>query len=207
VTQEYLTRHYAEVERKTRESDSSSKSGAALPYTTSGHTILKKSSTDPTSNRSAESTVMKRTTFCDVVTVVDSDDGEVREERLHEVDDDDDVDVEEVSPSQNTGFFLSPTDTDSAPVDELDGGPIIPPDSCSAVQNDDVFMGDDGLSMNVNSVAYVFSTAASPQSDGSEPNSRDEAATKSSASLRTTKHVKLVDLMAQIRADDGGERS
>lgn len=200
-SQEYLTRHYAEVERS-RDVD---RSKPTLPYTTSGHTILKKSSTDPTSDRSAPSTTMKRTTFCDVVTVVDSDDGEVHEERLHEVDDDD-IDAEELSPSQ-TGFFLSPADTDTAAADEVDGGSSVP-DSCSAVQKDEVF--EDGLAkggVTVSSVGLmsIFSTAARPKSDSSEQNPEDPK--KPSASIPTTKHVKLVDLMAQIRGDDGGERS
>ena len=195
--QKYLTKHYAEVER-TRDGDGSR---PTLPYTTSGHTILKKSSTDPTSYRStpaASSTTIKHTTFCDVVTVVDSDDGEVHEERLREVDDNIE---EERSPSQ-TGFFLSPPDPDLAPADEVDGGSV--PDS--AVQRDeDVFEED--LMKDVSSVGLmsVFSTAARPKSESSEQNPEEPKNT--SAYLRTTKHVKLVDLMAQIRGDDGGERS
>jgi len=195
-----------------------------LPYTTSGHTILKKSSTDPTSDRSAgtsASTTIKHTTFCDVVTVVDSEVGEVHEERLREVDDDD-IEEAEQSPSE-TAFFLSPADADLAPSpspsptqtgsflipanpdlavsDEVDAGSVLD----SAVQRDAIF--EEGLTKDVSSVGLmsVFSTAARPKSESSEPN--PEEPKKTSTYLRTTKHVKLVDLMAQIRGDDGGERS
>jgi len=151
---------------------------------------------------------MKHTTFCDVVTVVDSNDGEVREERLVY---DDDIDEDEVSPTQTTGvFFLNPNDTELAPVDELDGGSVVPSDSFPAVQKDEVFEEEkekEGLSKDVTSVAYVFSTAATPQSDTEEPNVQEEPTRKLSGTLRTTKHVNLIDLMAQIRGDDGGERS
>lgn len=211
-SQEYLTKHYAEVERR-RRLDSSRPS---LPYTTSGHTILKKSSTDPTNDRSdqrAPSTTMKHTTFCDVVTVVNSDVGDVHEEPLRQTAVDDDVGVEENSPSQ-TGFFLSPTDTDFPAADETDGSA---PDSCSAVQKDDegfeeaLSKDDEGfeeaLSKDVNSVGLlnIFSTATRLESNNPVWNSEERS--KTSSSLRTTKHVKLVDVIAQIRTDDDGERS
>jgi len=77
LIQEYLTRHYAERERSRQ-----SQRHSVLPYTTSGHTILKKSSTDPTSDRATTSTSapvvqLKHTTFCDRVTVLDQHDGQV----------------------------------------------------------------------------------------------------------------------------------
>ena len=195
-SQEYLSKHYAEVERS-REVDCSR---PTLPYTTSGLTILKKSSTDPTSDRRAASTTIKHTTFCDVVTVVESDAGELHEERLHEVEDSID-DAEERPPSQ-TGFFLSHTDSDSVPIDDIDGSV---PDSSSVVQKDDVFEEELRQKDVSSGLMSVFSTAATPKSDSSQQS--PEEPQKTPASLRTTKHVKLVDLMAQIRGEDGGERA
>jgi len=192
-SQEYLTKHYAQLERLR---DCSRPT--LLPYTTSGHTILKKSSTDPTSDRRVPSATMKHTTFNDVVTVVDSDEGEVREEPLRSTDDEDDLD--ECSTSE-AGFFLSPTCSESGPADEVDGSV---PDS--AVQKDELV--DEVMSEEASTVGLmsVFSTASTPQSDSSTQRNCEEPNTPS-VYLRTTKHVKLVDLMAQIRADDDGERS
>jgi len=193
-SQEYLSKHYAQLERL-RDS-----SRPTLPYTTSGHTILKKSSTDPTSDRRVPSATMKHTTFNDVVTVVDSEEGEVREEPLRSTADDDEDDLDEGSPYE-TGFFLSPTCSESGPADEVDGSM---PDS--AIQKDELV--DEVISDEVSSVGLmsVFSTASSPQTDKSTQRNFEELKT-SSVYLPITKHVKLVDLMAQIRADDDGERS
>ena len=218
--------------------------------------ILKKSSTDPTSDRSAPSTTIKHTTFCDVVTVVDSDDGKVREEPLRSTTEDDDL--VDGSPPQ-AGFFLVPKDTDtSGPSDDVDG---FVPDSCSADQKEEV-PAEETASKDVSSVGLmsVFSTAATPESSGSAQNteeprrkisatkrvnlddlmtqkdevlektlSRDAssvglmsvfstAATPESNSsaqnteeprrkISATKRVNLVELMAQMRAEDDGERS
>jgi len=65
--QEYLTRRYARSRAEL----------PSLPYTTSGHTILKKSSTDPTSDHSVSSChrQIKHATFCDIVIVVNSEVG------------------------------------------------------------------------------------------------------------------------------------
>ena len=190
-SQEYLARHYAEAERRRR------CDAAALPYTTSGHTILKKSSTDPTSDRGAPSTSVKQTTFCDVVTVVDSEVGQVHEERLRGTADDSDAD--EDYPSSQSGFFLSPTCSESGPADDVDGS--VMPESCTAVQNDDEVL----LSEDVSS-AGLMSVFSSPRPDSSVRNAEEPSKT-SVAVLPTTKHVKLVDLMAQYRADDVGDRS
>ena len=193
-SQEYLSKHYAQLDRL-RDC-----SRPTLPYTTSGHTILKKSSTDPTSDRRVPSATMKHTTFNDVVTVVDSEEGEVREEPLRSTADDDEDDLDQGSPSQ-AGFFLSPTCSESGPVDEVDGSV-----SDSAVQKDELV--DEVISQEVSSVGLmsVFSTASSPQTDRSTQRNCEEPKT-SSVYVPITKHVKLVDLMAQIRADDDGERS
>jgi len=225
-SQEYLTRHYAELERRgARDPADCSGSRLTLPYTTSGHTILKKSSTDPTSDRSerASSTALKHTTFCDVVTVVDSDlPGDVHQEHLRDTsssdDDEDEMDNEgSPSPSSRTaGFFLN-TDLDSAAAaaaDETDAA-AVPTDLRSAVNHvDQAAVEKDSVSkdvVNSGGLMSIFSTAARPRSVTSAQNAAEEAPATaasdvSSSPLRSTKHVKLVDLMAQIRADDD-ERS
>jgi len=138
--QEYLTRHYAERERRERsrlsqQSADTPSCPRALPYSTSGHTILKKSSTDPTSDATGSGGVpaaaprsLKHATFSDRVTVLDG--GRVHEEPLHHDDDDDDVasspadSVDGSPPSQSGGFFLiSSEPPDAHPADEPSPGP------------------------------------------------------------------------------------
>jgi len=189
------------------ESSSSQRQHRGLPYTTSGHTILKKSSTDPTSDHSgAVSTSLKHATFCDVVTVVDSDAGDIHEERLRESDDasSDELDSVEGSPPSQSGFFLAQADPESGPADEVERS-----ESCPAVRPDDVV--SDVVKDVCDSVGLmnIFSTAATMELEPPEVSAQspDEPRRKTSGSLPTTKHVKLVELMAQMRADDDAERS
>lgn len=85
-SQDYLRKHY-ERKRHATGGDSAT-SAAVLPYVTSGHTILKKSSTDPTcgvvASSASGSDVMKHATFSEVVTVVEPGDGATHKEILHD---------------------------------------------------------------------------------------------------------------------------
>lgn len=147
-------------------------------------------------------TSLKHTTFCDVVTVVDSD-CEVHEERLRHMENDvaDGEDSVEGSPPTQSGFFLSQPEPDCAVTDEVDGAL---PEPCSTVQKNEV------VSKDVNSVGLmnIFSSAAAMELEcDTSAQSPDEPKRKTSGSLPMTKHVKLVELMAQMRADDDAERS
>jgi len=202
-SQEFLTKHYAEVEREQRLDRS--RTPVALPYCTSGHTILKKSSTDPTSDRcTGPPTTLKHATFCDVVIVVDSEDGQVHEERLHETEPSNDFSSEEGSPPQS-GFFLSHhhAELDSVPADEVEGP--TPSNTCQADSKDEV-VEESGPKDVSSGLLNIFSTAVIPEPDMPETQSVEEPKRKISGSLPPTKHVKLVELMAQMRVDDG-ERS
>ena len=192
-SQEYLTRHYAE-------NGGWGVPGChgALPYVPSGNTILKKSSTDPTSDRRATTSAAgKRTTFCDVVRVVDGEVGQVREEPLH--DSEPDSDSMDGSPHQSAGFFLSalepPESTSSEPA----------PAAADLQAGDDAAFREDktdGSTKDSAGLMSVFGTAAIPEPEVAAPESPEEPKRKTSGGLSTTKHVKLVELMAQIRADD-----
>ena len=214
--QEYLSRHYAEVERQGHWRGRP----AVLPYTTSGHTILKKSSTDPTSDRGAACggsvvpvTVLKHTTFSDRVTVVDDDGGQVHEEPLRDTDDDSTAtdSIDGSPPSQSTGFFLIAADPDSTPADEVDASvpepsPTVPTDDMDSEEP----LPPAAPALNSGGLMSIFSRAATMEMieelecdvSADEPPKR-----KTSGSLPPTKHVELVELMAQIRAEDDAERS
>jgi len=125
--------------------------------------------------------------------------GEVHEEPLQSSADEDADVVDESSP--RTGFFLIPTTAESNPFDEVDGAL---PESCQddAIQEqpEEEPSKEQASSMGMMS---VFTAAASPQSSDTSAQKNGEEPRKTSLGLSTTKHVKLVELMAQMLADDG----
>jgi hypothetical protein len=193
-SQQYLRQHYAEVEQQRRR-HATGGDVPALPYTTSGHTILKKSSTDPTSNYASTagggsvSDVMKHATFSDVVTVVETGDGTTHEEQLH--DNDSEVNSEDVMTGSTTNkkeFFLV-DDTESNVVQAVEVEPEMVVDE--AVAPAAVRRHDSAAMMSA-----FFAAAVEP--DGvfaAEPAEKRRP-------IQMTKHVKLTDLMAQLTSDE-----
>lgn len=202
--QEFLQRHYEDAKRK-RHLTGGDAIVPALPYSTSGHTILKKCSTDPTSDRqvltcvSAPAVVLKHATFSDVVTVLESEDGTTHEEQLRDSSSEasDVIDNEVGSPFGGGGFFLNEdADVNPSSATELmtDGLVFGTPEE----QLDDLIDGPADHGKDSSAMMSVFDAASTP--DGLANVVREERR----SSLQATKHVKLTERMAQLRSDNDG---
>lgn len=216
-SQDYLRDYYSkkrEVEKSTSGCDK-----PALPYTVSGHTILKKSLTDPSSERpaggcsSAPTVVMatKHATFNDVVTIFDSVERTVTTEQLH----DEELAVETVANEDPSGrklgeFFLAGSEvtvTAETNASELGLQTRVEPmateddrtDGCGGVVAAAMATSKPPVKCEANAMQNIFASFGEPPPAlGFDSGSR-------LASRPQTRRVKLENLMEQARVSEDQE--